>query len=130
MCSVCPAGYFGKFCSHICPSGTFGPKCGGKCAPECTNEKCDHVKGCQRTTNYISSVTTSGMIKDNVKMMFASIFINKKVNCILTLINKYVSRMIVILICLKKNAVFQILKIWIQCKMIRKKKVHVYSSKI
>lgn len=96
LCSVCPAGYFGKFCSHICPSGTFGPKCGGKCAPECTNEKCDHVKGCQRTTNYISNVTTSGMIKDNVKMMFASIFINKKVNCILTLINKDVSRIIVI----------------------------------
>lgn len=49
----------------MCPSGTFGPKCGGQCTPECTDEECDHVKGCKRATKYIFSVTTSSMIKDN-----------------------------------------------------------------
>lgn len=60
--AVCSAGYYGKWCDRKCPPGSFGLQCGEICPLECTNENCDHVKGCQLRTKIPIYVTTAGMI--------------------------------------------------------------------
>lgn len=58
--TACNSGYYGPMCDSPCPTGTFGKNCGGICAPMCSDQECNPVFGCGKTTIGLDQTRRSG----------------------------------------------------------------------
>lgn len=60
---ACSLGYYGPSCDLPCLPGAFGENCSGDCFPVCSEQECDPIYGCKKSTLIGDQTTALGIYK-------------------------------------------------------------------